>query len=638
MIKKLKSVLPPKWKLAALLSISFASSFMLFIYTPFDLYLNNPGDFVISWRFMLLPLLAVFLLCFLALLFVLLLLWNKKIVTGIILLSLCAVLFIVAGLALLVYLLIAVAIAMAVWVLLIKFLKEEAADVIMLLIWGVLAAAYVQTLFLNSGMEVMMGQHTDYTALSAANILNLLIWAAIILIPLCIYIIFKLKKRAFKYEKAFIFSLVIISGMQVAGLVSTAASTNIPEGYDRDPVYFSYESVVSFSTEKNIFVFVLDAFDVILMRQTLELYPHLQDYLDGFTFYENNTSEYFDTTASVTSMLTQHHILPRESGWTYIERAWDRRVYIDTLVENGFDVNLFIDRRNFSKNELLKNRVKNTRYVDEIGINLRPLLYITTRLSLGRISPYLFKNAMLSSIGPEFGRTFFYVEIYDEAASFIPVVNFSSDMRFFHFILQADFSADNEDKVFTFMHLNSAHSSGDRNEPASPGYHINDNGDIQWGGNQTDIIRANFEKFNFFFGKMKELGVYDNSTIIILGDHGFRETIPETVSLLIKPENSNAIFSVDTAAELSALYLPSSILNAAGVDYEETGGISYFDIIGGFKPAPPKRIVFVKGLNSTTPNGRIYGDYGVWEVIEDANKRENWTFVPMDPMDFFPDE
>jgi hypothetical protein len=133
---------------------------------------------------------------------------------------------------------------------------------------------------------------------------------------------------------------------------------------------------------------------------------------------------------------------------------------------------------------------------------------------------------------------------------------------------------------------------------------------------------------------MKEIGVYDNSTIIITGDHGLRETIPETTALFIKPKNSSGPLAVNNIPELSHLYFQSSILDAAGLPYDELG-VSYFDIISDRVPTPPKRILFVAGIHTATPNARIYGDYGIWEVAGDANDLDNWTFVPWDPQDFF---
>jgi len=641
-VNKQKTMLPPKWKLAAILSVSFASALMVFIYTPFDIYLNNPAYFIVSWRLMLLPLSGAFILSFLAIACILLLVYHRKLMVGLTLLSLFAVLIIIARFVfqlfsvMFIYMLAAVAVAMVIWVLLILILKENALSVVVLGMWGLLVAAYVQTLLLNSNMVTIMGQQTDYSRLSAGNIINLLIWVAIILIPLCVLIVFKARKKEFRYEKAFVFSLVIISAMQIVGLVSTAISTDLPEGYEENPVYFTYDAAVNFNSDENIVVFVLDTLDVRVTTATFELFPHLWEYLDGFTMYENNTAEFFGTVPSMVSILTGHHPIPWQDGWPYIEQAWDRHIFIDTLRENGWRTNLYLDRNsNFNRYELISDRVDNTMMADNLGINLRPFLSITTRLSLGRFSPYLLKNTWLSSVTPDFGRFFFYIEVENEIAQFIPIVGIESDMRFHRFLRQSEFSADSNESVFTFIFLNSAHANGYIDDPTSHGYHYDEeSGEIRQGGSRTDITRASFETLNLYFNKMKEIGVYDNSTIIVMGDHGLRDRMPETTSLFIKPKGSSGELTPDSVTELSHRYFQSSILEAAGLPHMELG-ISHFDVISGVVPAPPVRRLYVVGTRTAEPSARIYGDYGVWEVIGDANVLENWTFVPVDPMEMF---
>ncbi|MCL2424850.1 MAG: sulfatase-like hydrolase/transferase [Oscillospiraceae bacterium] len=638
MSDKLKAILPPKRKTASILAISFASAFTLFLYTPLDMYLNNPTDFVVSWRFLLPPLLVAFLLCFIAISIVLTLIFHKKTIAGVITLAVVGVMIIAARFvfvlfsAMFLYMLGAVVAAIVVWVLLLRLLKEEALTVVILGMWGVLVAAYIQTLFLNGNMVAIMGQQTEYGVLTFSNIINALIWFVIIVAPLCIWLLFKVKKKHFRYEKAFVLSLVIISGMQIVGLISTTATTDLPEGYDQNPVYFTYDAAVEFNQENNVLVFVLDTLDVRVIRHTFEAYPHLWDYLDGFTLYENNVAQHFGTIPSLVSMLTGHH---KEGPWVhapeYKPEAWAQHGFIDTLRDNGFRTNLYLCLISaFSENEQIEHRADNMRMPERVGANIRPLLSTTTRLSLGRLSPYVLKNTWLSTIAPDFGSHFFYIEVENEDAVFIPVVGIHSDMRFHRFITQAEFSVSSEESVFTFIFLNGPHANGDRNDPGSNGFHFDEeSGEIWQGGSRTDVVRANFETLNFFFNEMKEIGVYDNTTIIITGDHGLREQIPDTVSLFIKPKNSIGSITVDTTTELSHINFQASILEAAGV-LREGYGISYFDIINGVVPPPQARIMYVLGKRHNEPHALIEGDYGVWEIVGDANNRENWTFVPRD--------
>jgi len=632
-------MMPPKLKLAVLLSVSFATSLMVFIYAPLDIYLHNPSEFVIGWRVMLLPLFATFLLCFAALFIVLLLMWHRKILIGIILIALCGGFLAIVRIAFLPlpYLLVAVTVAMGAWFFLIKFLKQEAVDVIVLILGGLLVAGYIQTLFFNENMSAIMGQQTEYNNLSPYNIFNLLLWIVVAIAPLCTFIIFKLIKKKFIYDKIFFLSLVIMSGMQIIGLVSVAITTDLPKGYDEEPVYFTYEAAVNFNSDENIIVLVLDKLDTRVVDAVFEYSPHLWDYFDGFTYYRNNTAEYFDTVTSVTSMLTRQHISPTEGGRAYIDRAWQYHNFIDTLKEHGFISNLYIDRVcSFNRYELIKDRADNTMYADRLFFRPRPFLAISARFSLGRASPYLLKNTWLSPIFTGFAGQYFYFEVDNDIAQFIPIVDIHSDMKFHRFLRQAEFSSDNENSVFIFMHFNSAHGNGDIDDPNSNGYHYDEaSGEIRQGGSQLDILRASFEKLELYFNGIKEIGVYDNSTIIIVGDHGVRKQIPETTALLVKPKDATGALKVDALTELSHLYFQSSILDAAGLPYEEFG-VSYFDIINALAPVPPIRTLYVPGKHAATPNARIYGDFGIWEVAGDANERDSWSFIPLEHDDFVP--
>jgi len=637
MSDKVKTILPPRRKLAAILSISFVSSFTLFLYTPLDMYLNNPIDFVVSWRFLLLPLFVAFLLCFIAISAVLVLIHHRKVIVGVIALALLGLMIIVARFVLVlfsavfIYMIGAVVVAIVAWILLLKILKDDALTVIILGMWGLVVAAYIQTLFLNGNMVTIMGQQTDYGTLTAGNIINALIWIAIILAPLCIWLVFKVKKKDFRFEKAFVLSLVIISGMQIVGLVSTAATTDLPEGYEENPVYFTYEAAVNFNPDNNILVFVLDTLDVRVIRNTFEAYPHLQEYLDGFTLYENNTAEHFGTVPSMVSMLTGHHPEPWQNSPDYKPEAWGQHIFIDTLREHGFRTNLYLCLISaFGENEQIEHRTDNMRAPERVGANAREILSTTTRLSLGRLSPYVLKNTWLSDIAPDFGRHFFYVEVENEHAVFTPIVGIHSDMRFHNFVsFHSEFTADSEESVFTFIFLNGPHANGDRDDPGSNGFHfIEETGELLQGGTRTDVARGNFETLNVFFQNMREIGVYDNTTIIITGDHGLRDQIPETVGLFIKPQNSSGPLTVDTVTELSHINFQATVIEAAGIPHASYG-ISYFDIINGVVSVPAMRELFVLGRHNE-PHARIEGEYGVWQVVGDANERENWTFVPRD--------
>ena len=67
------------------------------------------------------------------------------------------------------------------------------------------AYALVAILILNNNMVAFMGHSPEYSERSAGNIINLLIWVVIIIIPLCVFVVFKLKKKYFDTKKRLYF-------------------------------------------------------------------------------------------------------------------------------------------------------------------------------------------------------------------------------------------------------------------------------------------------------------------------------------------------------------------------------------------------------------------------------------------------
>jgi hypothetical protein len=67
-----------KIKIAAIVAVSFALSFTVFFFTPIDLYLNNPADFVVDWRYLVPPMLVVALVVTFTLSTMLVFLWQRK--------------------------------------------------------------------------------------------------------------------------------------------------------------------------------------------------------------------------------------------------------------------------------------------------------------------------------------------------------------------------------------------------------------------------------------------------------------------------------------------------------------------------------------------------------------------------------
>ena len=612
-----------RWRLFSILSLSFALSFMVFVHSPLEIYLNNPIIFVVGWRFLLPPLLLLFSISFVVISICLFLITQKNIFIGIAFFLLCCLAVVVSSVKIVLFqnymfFFIAGIIVLGVlWYILTTKLKDNAGDVILIVLWSAVIASYIQVLFLNGQMHAITGAGQGTYEFA---VLNLIIWILITLLPLGIWIFLRVKKIEFKFEKITVFSVIIIAGMQITGLVSGFITEDLPEGYDEGlPLFVSYESLLSLSPEKNIFVFILDKLDVRFMRETLETYPHLYDYLDGFTHYENNTPQYVDTLPSVVSMLTEVYY---EEGLTveeYWDIAWSNHSFIDVLRDNGYSTVLYLDyATTFKDFEQISGKTDNMRETDWIYIKGKNFTTINIRLSLGRMAPYIFKNSIFGSLDAAFANEMFGIVAANPNSIRPLVVNKNADETFYSFITRNRVLANNRKNVFLVMHMYCAHS-------------------VEEAVSDTETTLS---MLYAYFNMMKDLEIYDKSTIILIADHGapfpdvngVPRNVPVTSSFFIKPENSRGRLVVETENELSNAYFSASILDIANLRRDDTA-ITYYDIIGG---APPPRLRYFYDYSNwwealfENKNGGSMLFYGMYEITGGANPMDyiNWHFIP----------
>ena len=137
-MKSLRDAIPPKPKLIAIISFSFTLFFTVMVCVPTDLYLHNPSNFIVGWKFFITPLIVVALIGIVMLSIVLVLLWNKMLFMGIVSLLLFGLLVTLARFiygtffTLYSYLYPVVAVLVILWILLIRLFNDEAVDVVLL--------------------------------------------------------------------------------------------------------------------------------------------------------------------------------------------------------------------------------------------------------------------------------------------------------------------------------------------------------------------------------------------------------------------------------------------------------------------------------------------------------------------------
>ena len=508
-----------------------------------------------------------------------------------------------------------------------------------LLLIGLTAAFYFQVLFLNGEMIRLDGSSANYSEWNIKHILNLAIWMEITFLPLYAWNRGRQGKifKNIKWETGIICASAIILGMQVAGIIAAAPRYN-PGEIKNSKYYLSYDKAFELSSRENICVFLMDMFDVAYMNEILESNPELYDELDGFTFYENNTSLYKNTPPSVTNLLTGY-IPHRSDKYIMLEEVWKRRGFIDILRENGYSAMLLPSvSTNVGTYERLIGKADNLLLTEKPPwLNHSVAAKVLLTFSFEKIMPYLLKFYFAAdNFGASFNNLFFEWGLDD---SLLPTVSPDTDIIFYDRLKTVGLSVQNETKTFNFTHFNSAHDGGYR--------YNKETGKIEKGYVYSNIeaARGSLAILSEYFRRMKELGIYDSSTIIIIADHGEvpsdyvyerTEVAPDgtaiiinthkklaraiTAVLLIKPQNSRGKLETDKISELSHKNFGASILEIAGLPREGLG-LSYFDIIRDRISQTREFFVERWGDDRYIARG--------WYVINgDANDISNWKYMP----------
>lgn len=280
------------------------------------------------------------------------------------------------------------------------------------------------------------------------------------------------------------------------------------ERYPADKTYMlTNKGIWEVGQEKNVIVLLVDRFDTRYVDLVETHQPGYFEWFKDFTFYNNNVSTYSRTYPAVTTMLSgmMQEFATDSTAEAYFELANQSSPLLRVLQEEGYAVRLYTP------------------------------------------SYYVYRNArvfrgLVNNIAQE----------GDEDATCYE----TNDAVLFSQLRSSGLSVGHDQKSFTFLHLNGTHYPYqlDENGNAPP-----DKGTAL--GGALGVMRF----VQTYIDQLKRLGVYENSTIIITGDHpdpisDYNEpTRARPTALFVKRAGESHDYRV-SAAPLSDLDLMPSLL------------------------------------------------------------------------------
>ncbi len=372
---------------------------------------------------------------------------------------------------------------------------------------GIAAAMYIQGAFLNPDLGTLDGHTIDWTVYRGQMLVGILVWLVILLIP---HIVHAVNKRGWRiFVSVLCGALVIMQGVSLTVKLLDQAAEDKASG---PRYYLSDEDILKVGSEANITVFLLDTTNNDDVDDALEAYPDNFQLLHDFVRYDNANSHYLYTVPAIASLLTgQDWDCENTHINDYLNNIWSSEPaasFYTQLADMGWTRNFYMLLPEAANDPaVLEGSVSNLTTREDAGqINKRPLLNLY-KLSCYRYFPLALKSRFL---------------IYTtDIADVVSYPNaFENEFEFVEQMNSGEIAVGNDAKVFTFYYLRGTHKP----------YNLDERGRVVHTDLEprftTQITDSTTQTAGFFYlineyvRQLKELGIYQQTGIIIIADHG----------------------------------------------------------------------------------------------------------------------
>ena len=409
------------------------------------------------------------------------------------------------------------------------------------LITGISVLMLAQGIILPNGYGLLDGAEIDWSRYTGRAITNTAIWVAL---PAAA-VVFAIRKWD-SFHSVARFASCILLAAEAAILITIGFTCQKDTG--KKYVYLTTENEFTVSDQGNTIVFVLDAFDSKLFCDLLEEYPEeLSTSFGDFTFYRNTSGGATRTRYAIPFLLAG--------------RTNDTGIpFADYLAESSRSSPLFRELRtgNYSTGFYTEYSLIDPTQTEAIG-NLSDEGVLTSSSPWGLTGSLLKMTAfkyMPHILKPPFWM--YSMELTQWRGEISGRQAYRTDDIHFYREMQAKgLTIEQAAPAFRFYHLKGAHSPFTMDENIQPVSRENCTIQKQSLG-ALRIVAA-------YIQQLKQLNVYDCSTVIVMADHGNREYVPHTCEqnpmLLVKRSGETKPFTV-SEIPLSYRDMPSMLTDA----------------------------------------------------------------------------
>lgn len=356
------------------------------------------------------------------------------------------------------------------------------------------AAFYIQGNYRVKGLPPFDGTEVRWEMYQSETLKDVVLWAVAAAVILALLFLLKSRKFMTLVSAAGIFFLLMLgSTLAVLGL-----SGGLLE--QKEFAKFTKKDQFEMSADANFILLVLDAVDEACFWQVWERHPEYQEAMADFTFYNNAMSGYAYTDHSLPLMISGEWFENQEPYADYAMRIYRDSPFFRRLEEEGYSLSFYDDELQFE--------------IGQMEGEFANLAHVKSTLW----DPELFHGRLLKMTGIKYAPYFLKPFCWFDPNKLKHQQMGAKDEELFVWTNGAFYKDVLEDEIslvegrrFKLIHLMGAHV------PFKYDQYMNETEDADY----FTCIESSMTVTMAYLDKLREAGVYDNSIILVLSDHGY---------------------------------------------------------------------------------------------------------------------
>ena len=364
--------------------------------------------------------------------------------------------------------------------------------------------SYIQGTFLIFGLPGLDGLAIDWNQYQASRYKSIGLWIIMLIVFIVLIRIFHLRK--------FLKAAGIVSFCMALMLLVTLFTLSLSsrDSLNKDVLTATTENMFEMSEDTNFIILLLDAVDAPTLNQMIAdgKMEGLEDTFEDFTYYTNTVGAYSCTKHAVPYILSGFWYENDRTYNDYLNTVFKESPVFQALENDSYRMGLYDSELNPTAEGNL-DRFENMQPVRAEVTSYFRFAKLLVKLGGIKFAPYDLKPYCYA-IAYNFGKIRKLPDSYDFDV-------FAWGDRTFYDDLQTTEITTTSEKCFRFIHLEGAHA------PFCYDKDLN----IVESSDYPTCIQASMTLTDSYLKKLKEAGVYDNSVIIVMADHGFNSELSD---------------------------------------------------------------------------------------------------------------